>query len=172
MPLHSLPLRRSQCQIFSFHLYVHFFLPNRVKMQMHMPNIQFCGYFDVPWKSLKACKSMNIWLLFVPCEAVFYLNCFKHPWATQYITRKHKFHIIWLYFMSRKRTLKQSISAQCWGHPRSFEEQGNKAMYYRGTRKDESKTRGPRGTTRSPEWHSHSRLCSCYATFFQSYHCN
>ena len=100
---------------------------------------------DVPWKNLKTCKSMNIWLyrLFVPCEAVFYLNCFKHPWATQYITWKHKFHIIWLYFMSRKRTLKQSISAKCWGHPRDFEEQGNKAMYYRGRGEDESKTRAP-----------------------------
>ena len=108
-------------------------------------------------KNLKTCKSMNIWLLFVPCEAVFYLNCFKHHWATQYITIKHKFHIIWLYFMSRKRTLKQSISAQCWGHPRDFEEQGNKAMYYRVTREDESKTRGPRVTTHSPEWHSYFR---------------
>ena len=31
---------------------MHFFLPNRVKLQTHLPkaNIQYCGYFDVPWK--------------------------------------------------------------------------------------------------------------------------
>ena len=138
---------------------MHFFLPNRVKLQTYLPkaNIQYCGYFDVPWKKSENMQIHEYLTIVCAMWSSFYLNCFKHPWATQYITIKHKFHIIWLYFMSRKRTLKQSISAQCWGHPRDFEEQENKAMYYRVTREDESKTRGLRVTTHSPEWHSYSR---------------
>ena len=122
---------------------------------------QISSIVDILMFHGKIWKHANPWISdYCLCHVkqfFFYQNCFKHPWATQYITIKHKFHIIWLYFMSRKRTLKQSISAQCWGHPRDFEEQGNKAMYYRGTREDEFKTRRPRVTTHSPEWHSYSR---------------
>ena len=138
---------------------MHFFLPNRVKLQTHLPkaNIQYCGYFDVPWKKSENMQIHEYLTIVCAMWSSFLSKLFQTSLSYTLYNNKAQFHIIWLYFMSRKRTLKQSISAQCWGHPRDFEEQGNKAMYYRVTREDESKTRGPRVTTHSPEWHSYSR---------------